>query len=71
MQANKEAQELWLELKEYGDMPELSKLLNVSTRRVTQIVESGTGSVCQIATIHKFYLKKKEMLNVLKSTENE
>ena len=71
MKANKEAIEMWKEFTEYGDMRKLAKLLNLTEQRAATIYKSGEGSVCQIATIHKYYLSKKIQLETVNKQINE
>ena len=65
MQATKEVLTFWKSLKEHEDVKELAKILDLSTVRTSQILNTGNGSVTQISCIQKFYkTRKKEVAKI-------
>lgn len=70
MQVTNETMSIWTDLKETGDVIALSKILKVSTVRASQILNSGKGSVTQIACIQKFYKERKKVVAKIEEDKN-
>lgn len=54
---------IWNELYERGDALKLSKIIGLTTQNITKLLKSGEGSIHQIASVQKFYKKRKIEIN--------
>ena len=61
----------WKELKEYGDVKALSKILQIAHSNVSVMLGSGKGSVMQIACIKKFYANRKKKVKMLNTISED
>jgi len=70
MQASGKTISNWKDLKEHNDVKEISKILGLSQVRTSQIINSGKGSVTQIACIQRFYKEKKKIVAQIEEDNN-
>lgn len=70
MQASEKTLLAWKDLKEQDDVKSLAAILGLSAVRASQILNSGKGSVTQIACIQKFYKERKKAVAKIEDDNN-
>ncbi len=71
MQAPSDTVNEWNTLKQWKDITQIAKALKLKRSNTSVIVNTGKGTVDQIAYIVKFYNKRKKAINAVLSETDQ